>query len=609
VSKGLWQDVNLERGKRQKGKFEDILDDDPEAQAAFANEIRMEADVNRARRAGLPVPDRWTGRSDGPVISGSAAGGAVRALGNRDDGENELEGEDGDKEEEMIDFDALAEDDEELRALMDEIEREERNGGAEVDHHVAEEVEEEEVDVERVGRLKKRGEVTNVNGVKYQRVTVEDIEDFTERLMRNEQRNERDDDEMKAEDYDSGDYDGRYRETATSGGRAPSAYIRGRVGNEKRDASIVSAGMRRAEQHLQMQQMHPRNNRDKDGDDGQDDEISEFSDPFEDLRQKKARRDSLSGRTQRLVDLLDGGGDPGDVPLDGEKDRSKSPKGLLDTAMSEGKGNNDATGAGAMSKDLLSSLLDDDEEGEGVEDDMTGRKVATSKGGRGVSALDDDEEGLISLDTIAEQWEMVEFGRAPEPDYSLPVKERQQGAIERARLAFKEMQLSGIKPDVTTLTSYMSVYSEALQYKEALKIFKSFGAFGVTPTSNSYRAIVKMHIRRKDIDRAVDVKEDMLKAGVLPDSETYGLIVESMAHRNMVVEGLKLLEEATEKRVRIPERHMKFLRARCEKLGIQHPDMPPNPKQWVKDMKQMRRATKHDSERKVEPLRSALYGK
>ena len=51
------------------------------------------------------------------------------------------------------------------------------------------------------------------------------------------------------------------------------------------------------------------------------------------------------------------------------------------------------------------------------------------------------------------------------------------------------------------------------------------------------------------------------------DSETYGLLIESLTHRQMYVEALNFLEEASDKNVHIPNRHIRLLRTRCEKLG------------------------------------------
>ena len=60
--------------------------------------------------------------------------------------------------------------------------------------------------------------------------------------------------------------------------------------------------------------------------------------------------------------------------------------------------------------------------------------------------------------------------------------------------------------------------------------------------------------------------------------------------------------------MRLPERHLQHIRARCKTLGIVHPDMPPDPIAWVADVKKLRRDGKFRSKRKVGPILSKLYG-
>lgn len=61
--------------------------------------------------------------------------------------------------------------------------------------------------------------------------------------------------------------------------------------------------------------------------------------------------------------------------------------------------------------------------------------------------------------------------------------------------------------------------------------------------------------------------------------------------------------------IKVQERHLQHLRARCATLGIVHPNMPADPLQWVADMKKLRKDGKNRSQRKMNSVRSALYGK
>ena len=64
---------------------------------------------------------------------------------------------------------------------------------------------------------------------------------------------------------------------------------------------------------------------------------------------------------------------------------------------------------------------------------------------------------------IDKMWRMVEFGRAPDPDYSISLADRRGLNIEKAENLLKDMKKAKIRPDIVTLTTLMGVYSEALR--------------------------------------------------------------------------------------------------------------------------------------------------
>ena len=65
------------------------------------------------------------------------------------------------------------------------------------------------------------------------------------------------------------------------------------------------------------------------------------------------------------------------------------------------------------------------------------------------------------------------------------------------------------KPDVRTLTAYMSVYTESLDATKALEVFDSFKTYGVSPNARTYRALFRMYVRQKDVRNALYLKEHM----------------------------------------------------------------------------------------------------
>jgi pentatricopeptide repeat protein len=188
----------------------------------------------------------------------------------------------------------------------------------------------------------------------------------------------------------------------------------------------------------------------------------------------------------------------------------------------------------------------------------------------------------------------------------------------------------------------------------ALEVIKTeYSRLGIRPSTYTYRGLIRMHIQAKDIDAALKLKDEMIKIhNVVPDAESYGWMIRSCGHRDLLVEGLQLLEEVSERGsafvqpfpsfhslchtalyhtanmisshssfnrplhspllflgIKVQERHLQHLRARCATLGIVHPNMPADPLQWVADMKKLRKDGKNRSQRKMNSVRSALYGK
>ena len=129
-------------------------------------------------------------------------------------------------------------------------------------------------------------------------------------------------------------------------------------------------------------------------------------------------------------------------------------------------------------------------------------------------------------------------------------------------------------------------------------VMDSIPSHGLTADVTTYRCLIRMHILAKDINSALELKEAMVKdvrvnfsstiffhfiyfihfifvyffnlvllfdfrdrivelllhhafsnsstfhlQGMIPDAESYGWLIRSCGHRDMLVEGLKLLEE------------------------------------------------------------------
>jgi len=126
------------------------------------------------------------------------------------------------------------------------------------------------------------------------------------------------------------------------------------------------------------------------------------------------------------------------------------------------------------------------------------------------------------------------------------------------------MLKDGYQPSSASLDAYLSVYTEGRTEVDVLPVLELYGKFGLEMSSQSYCSLVAMYVKAKDIQKALEQYGEMMKRGLVPDSTTYGLMIESTTHRDMVVEALKLLEEASAKKVTVPEKNLRILRSRCE---------------------------------------------
>lgn len=246
-----------------------------------------------------------------------------------------------------------------------------------------------------------------------------------------------------------------------------------------------------------------------------------------------------------------------------------------------------------------------------------------NKEGRGLKTVlgsQDDEKSIaresrsvksiLSDEFIHRKWDEVEFGRAPDTEFhSIPLQRRRKQNITRAELIFNQGFLQkGMKPNVMVLTEFMAVHSEAAHVEDAMAVFQRFSDFNVTPNERTYRYLIMMHIRNNDIHSAIDVKDDMRRKGITPHKQSYGVLIQSLVQRNKIVESLKLLEEAALHHERpLAEKYIKYLRARCVKLNIKHPNIPPDPNAWVKKAKATRRNLKHSSQSSIQNIRSHTF--
>jgi len=65
-------------------------------------------------------------------------------------------------------------------------------------------------------------------------------------------------------------------------------------------------------------------------------------------------------------------------------------------------------------------------------------------------------------------------------------------------------------------------------------VINRFQKFGFPTDNRTYRHLIRMHIRAKDIEGSLALKHEMETKGLRPDKESFGLLVESLTRRNKV---------------------------------------------------------------------------
>jgi pentatricopeptide repeat protein len=223
--------------------------------------------------------------------------------------------------------------------------------------------------------------------------------------------------------------------------------------------------------------------------------------------------------------------------------------------------------------------------------------------------LELDEDGLVSSQEVDRLWDLVEFGRAPKPDYSETLRHRRSLNIARSMELYEEMcYRENLKPNEKTLASLVGVVGYATLHRKANELVEMFAAdHNVSPNRFVFDSMIKMHLIRNDIDSAMEAKTNMIEYGFVPSRESYGLMIQSLAARKMLEESLLVLEDAADRQVKIRDTFLKNLRFQCTKLGVIHPDIPPDPMEWVNQVRLTRTKNKNRSKANVQPVQSGFY--
>lgn len=211
---------------------------------------------------------------------------------------------------------------------------------------------------------------------------------------------------------------------------------------------------------------------------------------------------------------------------------------------------------------------------------------------------------------VAAEWDMIEFGRCPPAGHyyhNLSPRERRAMHTRRAEMIYEDYLNKGYRPDAKILTRLLAVRAEAVDVDGALQVKQTFKELDIPLTPHAAEVLVKMYIRAHDMPSALEVMKDLADRGLLATPPAYGLIIRTFTQSGRVVEALRVLEEAAGKGVVVHEKFMRYLRARCETLGIAHPDIPPNPDKWVGEFKQRRKERNNASRSRTKDMEKHMW--
>jgi hypothetical protein len=108
---------------------------------------------------------------------------------------------------------------------------------------------------------------------------------------------------------------------------------------------------------------------------------------------------------------------------------------------------------------------------------------------------------------------------------------------------------------------------------------------GLAPSGFTLQWLIRMHVRRGDIDSALAVKADADSLDLRIEGIVGGMLLHSLSREEKLREALELLEDCASRNVRIPLAFAYLLSVRCHERGIEHSILPSDPNVWIERIK------------------------
>lgn len=150
----------------------------------------------------------------------------------------------------------------------------------------------------------------------------------------------------------------------------------------------------------------------------------------------------------------------------------------------------------------------------------------------------------------------------------------------------REMVAARVPPDIITLNTVVMGLSNAGRIADALTLVtRDFPAAGLRPDARTYRALIRAYVEQRPSPTAAADAEALLRSmvgrGLVPDADSYGLVVHACARDMRLRDAINYLREMRVRGVGpLPERYAALLRRRMAEAGLQHDDVPRHPVAW-----------------------------
>lgn len=191
-------------------------------------------------------------------------------------------------------------------------------------------------------------------------------------------------------------------------------------------------------------------------------------------------------------------------------------------------------------------------------------------------------------------------------------RRRAKDTIEEATVLINEMKDRDMPVTTSVLNEMLRVFGRAKDFDSAMEYLET--AFdpssGTTaPNGRTYRILVEMYVFGNRVDRALEIKDDMLEAvGVAPDLEVYGFLIRKLAHQRRREAALMLFKEARSLGLQPRERTIRELRRLCavaeDRAGLSL--LGDDPEAWRKEVAIARRSKDKKSAKAARKLQNML---